>query len=203
MRRGRILALASLMLLVQPACGDPGTSVKGNGEVVSETRSVASFDRLEATDGTDVALTVDATASGDVNLEVTGESNLLERVETTVEDGTLRASIRGRVEKSRGLEVAGTIAAVSEVSVNDGATAVITGVGDLVALSADNGGRIDGSELEVAHADVRADNGGQVTICATGPVTGSVRNGADLTVVCGGTVADVATANGGTATAGR
>ena len=46
------MVAASLVLMAPAACGESESRVKGNGEVASETRMVAAFDRLDATDGT-------------------------------------------------------------------------------------------------------------------------------------------------------
>ena len=117
------------------------------------------------------------------------------------EDFDRAVDLPGEVADER-LEVAGTVARLIDVSTNDGAQAVLTGSGDAVTLSANNGARIHAEGFAVTTAAVTADNGARTTVCATGAVTGDVTNGADLVVRCGGTISGVSTSNGGTASTG-
>ena len=88
------------------------------------------------------------------------------------------------------------------MSTDDGARAVLTGSGDAVTLSANNGAHIDAEGFAVTTVAVTADNGAQTTVCVTGAATGEVTNGADLVVRCGGTISGVSTSKGGTVSTG-
>lgn len=193
------LILATAVL--PAACSD--TAVEASGDVVSESRTVSSFDALDATNGVHVILTVDPTATGDVTLTVTADSNLQESLTAEVTGNTLKVSAdrTGETADQR-FEVAGTVARLIDVSTDDGAQAILTGSGDTVTLSANNGAHIDAEGFAVTTADITADNGSRATVCATGAVTGDVTNGADLVVRCGGTISSVSTSNGGTVSAG-
>jgi hypothetical protein len=147
-----------------------------------------------------VTPTVDPAVTGEVDLAVTTDSNLLDFVTTEVSDGQLRVSIDsdGEVTPTQGVEVAATAGALLEVTVVDGGEATITASVANVKLSAANAGRILGEALESATVEVGVDNGAAVAVCATGTVTGELTNGAELIVLCGGDTSGVETSNGGT-----
>ena len=174
-------------------------ALQGNGDVTTETRTVSEFEALDADDGARVFLTIDEDATGDVELEVVTDSNLMEYLKTRVSGQTLRVSPErpGGVRTDEGFEVSGTIAALSEVVVNNGAHATITGSSTEVKLTADNGAWVHGEDLEGDTVTVDVDNGAHVTVCVVGRVTGDVDNGAELTVDCGGDASGVTTSNGG------
>lgn len=203
MGAGRIgsIVTCAVVLAAFAACGD--SLVEGDGDVVTETRSVEEFSALRVSNGAEVVLAVDPSMTGEVDLAVTTDSNLLEFVTTEVSDETLRASIDsgGEVNSTRGFEITGTVATVRSVEADDGGEASIEGSVSTITLDANNAGRINGEALEVGDVEVDADNGASVTVCATGTVTGTVTNGADVVVMCGGNVSAVETSNGGTISA--
>ncbi len=168
--------------------------------MVTETRSVGECSALRVGNGAEVVLTVDPSATGEVDLAVTTDSNLLEFVTTEVSGGTLRVSIDsgGEVNSTQGFGIAGTVGTVDDVEANDGGEATIAGPASAIKLKAANSGRINAEALEAQDVEVAADNGSFISVCATGSVTGTVANGADLVVLCGGNVSGVETSNGGT-----
>lgn len=194
--------LILIAAVVLAACGD--TALEGNGDVVTESRTVSSFEALDATNGVHVILTIDPTVTGDAVLAVTTDSNLQEFLTTEVTGNTLKVSAdrTGGIAADQGLEVAGTVARLIDVSADDGAKVNITGSGDAIALSANDGADINAEGFAVTTATVTADNGAQMAVCATGAVTGDVKNGADLVVRCGGEIGSVSTSDGGTVSTG-
>jgi hypothetical protein len=64
----------------------------GGGERITQTRSVAPFDRLEIADNVDV----DVVAGDGREVEVYGGEDVLDRVETTSRGGLLRIDVRDR-----------------------------------------------------------------------------------------------------------
>lgn len=182
--------------MLSAACG---STLKGNGEVVTETQSVSAFDSLDVDNGAEVFIAVDPTVNGDVDLAVTAESNLIEFLKTEVRDSELQVSPDrdGGMRSSRGFEVSGTVAALDRVTVDNGAEVTVTGPVDDVTLEVDNGGRIDAEGLEATSASINADNGAQIIVCAVGKLTGDVTNGAELTVRCAGDTRAMNTSDGG------
>jgi hypothetical protein len=176
-------------VLALAAC-DESISLQGNGDLVTETRNVSDFDALRANNGVHVVITVDSTATGDVALEVTTDSNLQEFLTTKVSGNKLTVSSNrfGGVTPTGGFDVLGSVAAIDDVSVDNGARVEITGSAGNVTLSANNGAQLDAGAFEAATVEVDADNGAQMTVCATEEVSGEVTNGANLTVLCGGSM---------------
>ena len=197
----RNIALATLGALILSACSVP---LEGDGDVVTETRTVSDFDAIHADNGVQVSLSVDSAATGDPELSATTDSNLQEFLTTTVTGSTLTVSSdrNGGVRPTGAFAVSGTVAVLTDVSVDNGAQVAVTGSFSDVRLSADNGAQLDGEKLEVVSVAIDADNGAQITVCASGTVSGEVRNGAQLTVLCGGSITGVETSDGGTVSSG-
>lgn len=193
-RRIRSVIVAALLL---GACGE--ATLGGNGDVVTEERIVSSFDAVAADNGVHVSVTVDPGAQGLIALAVTTDSNLLEFLSTTMSGTNLAVSTDrgGGVSPTGPFDVAGRAMTLREVSADDGATVGLAGRVPAVTLTADNGARINADDLTATNVSVDLRNGARVTVCATGAVVGSVTDGARLTVLCGGKIADVATADGG------
>ena len=192
----RKITLAILGALILAACSD---SLGGNGDVVTETRTVSDFDTVRADNGVQVSLTIDPAATGDVVLAVTTDSNLQEFLITEVTGSTLRVAPdrSGGVTPSGAFDVSGTVDIVTDVSVDNGAQVEIAGSLSDVTLSADNGAQLDGEKLETTTATIDADNGAQISVCLSGTATGEVKNGANLKVLCGGSTSGVETSDGG------
>ncbi len=83
-----IILLASTQLQAQWW----GKSVKGNGEVKIETRSVGEYDEINIAGFFNVTLV----SGSEGNLTLEGESNLLEYVETTVNNGRLTIKVENK-----------------------------------------------------------------------------------------------------------
>ena len=194
------ILLSVVLATALASCDD--SPAEGDGDVVTETRSVEEFSALRVDNGAEVFLTVDPAVSGEVDLAVTTDANLLEFVTTGVSGETLQVSIDSDSElnSTQGFEIVGTVGALVGVEANDGGKATITAVVSTITLKAANAGRINGEALEAQNVEVEADNGATITVCATGTVTGAVTNGADLAVLCGGNASAVETTNGGTVT---
>ncbi len=200
--KGRLRTMrwkAALFLMGTLALAGCGSSLEGSGDVVTETRTVADFIAVDADNGVRVLLTVDPTAAGDVALAVITDSNLQEFLTTEVSGTRLSVSTdrNGGVTPTGAFDVSATVAVIGDVSVDDGAQLEITGTLGAVTLSATNGAQVDGEALEASTVIVEADNGAQISVCATGAVTGEVKNGAILAVFCGGNVDGVKTSDGG------
>ncbi len=197
LRKGFAILLGVLVLA---ACDD-SISLQGNGDVVTETRTVSEFDRVSANNGVRVFLTIDPAVAGDVTLEATTDSNLQEFLTTKVSGSKLTVTSNriGGVTPTGGFEVSGSVAVIEDVSVDNGARVEISGSGGDVTLSVNNGAHLAAGAFEVTTIEVDAANGAQLTVCATEEISGEVTSGADLTVLCGGSIR-VNTSGGGQVT---
>lgn len=203
-----------LCALASTACG----TTEGNQQPATENRTVASFDQVDSNDGVETTLTIDPTQSGDVTLEVTAESNLLQYVRTEVSNDLLGVGISESIQSHIPITVVGSVSDISEAQVHNGSRLVVNGVdrdtltigavdganltatGSVDSLTAggSGGATLTGSDLTATTAQVGFSDGASATLCVSGQVTGSVTDGASLTVLCGGDTSGVSTSNGGT-----
>jgi|GEM_PF-6617029 len=193
------VAMVLMGALALTAC----SSLEGDGNVSTEIRTVNDFDAVDATNGVSVVLSIDSTASGDVALEVTTDSNIQEFLTTTVSgtELTVTTDRAGGVTPSRSFDVSGTVAIIRAVSADDGAEVTLLGPVDDVTLAANGGAVIDAQKMGAVNVNVNADNGAKISICVTGAVIGHAKNGADVTIFCGGDLSGVETSDGGTVSA--
>jgi hypothetical protein len=168
-----------IVLLLVPVAVGCGTA--GSGEIVSETRQVGPFDRIEISAGVSVDITVDPDASPQVTS--TYDDNLQAQIITTVTDGTLFIEIDGTVTVSEGGRmVTVSVPALTELVVDAGASVHGVGTADSLTLAAGGGARVDISEFVVQTMDVDVSGGADVTVNTTGAITGDVSGGAVLTI---------------------
>lgn len=83
MGRARTVPGALVFAALLAACGP-----SGSGDIVAETRSVGEFTAVDVSGGIDLQLAVDASA--DTEVSVTFDDNIIDRVITEVENGTLK-----------------------------------------------------------------------------------------------------------------
>ena len=208
-----ILAIL-LCALASVGCG--GT--EGNRQPVTETRTVSSFSKVDSNDGVETTLTIDPAQSGDVTLDVTAESNLLPYVRTEVSNDLLGVGVTDSIQSHMPMTVVGTVNDISEARAHNGSNLVVLGIdrdtltigavdgarltaaGTVDSLSAggSGGATLTGADLMATTAQVGFSDGATAVLCVSGEVTGSVSDGATLTVVCGGDASGVNTPNGGT-----
>ena len=204
----------SLSVAFSAGCG----TTDGNYQLATETRTVSPFTLVDANYGVEVTLKVDSAQTGDVSLDVSAESNLLNAVITSVANDKLSVGVDGSVEAHLPITVVGTVSDISGGQAHNGATIVLEGIdGETLALGSQDGATLtargsvdslsvtstDGAsiicgDLTATTAEVALNNGASATVCVSGQVTGSVDNGAGLTVLCGGGTSGVTTSNGGT-----
>lgn len=86
MKTGKpILLVLTAALLIMAGCGKSAIRIKGNGNVVSETRALASFNMIENEGAFDVYIIQDSVS--EVTIEA--ESNLIGYIRTEVQGNTL------------------------------------------------------------------------------------------------------------------
>jgi hypothetical protein len=203
-----VVAISSLLL---SACTVAVTT--GSGSMVSESRSVEAFDRIEADHGIDVAVSIGVAA----DLRVQAHENLMQSISTTVEGNTLKVTAtRDLVATPRPLvtivaPLLTTVAANSGsqitvdeldsdsfgVEISGGAVVTATGSANLVALDASGGGQAQLQELQAGTMVVDVSGGATARITATDEITGSVSGGATA-IVFGNPTVNIVPSGGGT-----
>jgi hypothetical protein len=208
--RSRLQAAAtSLLLAALLLAGCAVETKEGSGNEASETREVESFTALSLSGGFDVVVTV----GGAQKLTVRGDDNLLEDVESNVDEGTLELSQPDDVdlEPKAGLTVEITVpelesielSGAGDVNVEDlsggefrvdvsGAGNVeATGEVDRVEADVSGAGALRLSELVAREASVDLSGAGDIHVHATESLTASLSGAGNI--VYSGDPADVET----------
>ncbi len=146
--RSLLVVLVSLVLVTQAACGVGG--VKGSGNLVTETREVGSFTRIDVRGGANVKLTVDPNLSQSVS--VTYDDNVIDFIVTEVDDNTLVIDTRGSFSTTGSPRRIVTVLTdrIDEIMTRDGADATGTGVTDSYRLRASDGSDVDLFDLQAS-----------------------------------------------------
>jgi uncharacterized protein YjbI with pentapeptide repeats len=188
-----LTSLAFLMLLVS---GCHWVGIRGNGHVVTETRQIGNFSRLEA----DGAFTINWT-SGPPKLSITTDENLFEYIRTNLSEDRLRIEWIKPLKGTRGIRVDVSSPTLSHVTLNGAVKFTATNLsgsefyldgngatratlsGNVNAMSAELNGasRVDAEGLTVramelnisgaGKADVHVTEALKVTISGAGKVT--------------------------------
>jgi hypothetical protein len=192
MRQNKTLVGAVLVLaLTAVGCGSTGS-----GNIVTETREVEAFDRIEVSSGIAVEITVDPAApAGVVSIY---DDNLQDKIITEVDDDTLIIEVRGNViAPGSGRMVKVEMPAVIGLFADGGATVDGTGTADHLELRAEGGAAIDFEDMTVQTVDVGLDGGSKATVNPLLEVTGRVTGGATLTLTNSPTSRDLDVSGGG------
>jgi hypothetical protein len=212
------LPLGLAFTLALAAChGD----VQGNGVPGTEQRGVGPFDEVEVRVGIEAAVTAGATAQA---LALTGDSNLLEFVETVVEGTTLKVRLGRPIDPIVPLRLTVQATALHRVKATEASILEIAGAGSGEAgfsfeveasgrsnvhlagpgghrlqVNLSGGAGLDASGYPVAEANLLLTGGAQLLIHASGDPVGSASDhGSVVEVSGGGTCAALVLAGGAT-----
>jgi len=178
----RLIALLALLLLVY-ACGETGS-----GNIVTETRDVGSFSRIEASAGVNVDLVVDAGRQPGVS--VTYDDNLLDRVATQVEGDTLVIKHSGSIRLlGDGRFVTVVVADIEGIGASSGSNITGSGATESYSVGASSGANVDLRALTAARVEVDASSGANVNVSASDSVRADASSGANVDIY--GNPADV------------
>ena len=178
MKRSALLGVLLLPMLSSAACGPVGS-----GDIVTETRDVGGFSRIEISDGVVLEVTVDA--GGAATVESVYDDNLQERLVTEVEGETLmiRSSGWGSFDAlASGRKVVVTLPSLSGLIVSGGSRVTASGAVEDLSLEADGGATIELSDLIVGTMHLVVSGGAGATVNVTDAIDGEVSGGATLSV---------------------
>ena len=99
--RTSILVILAASLLIMAGCGKSAIRIKGNGNVVSETRAMVDFNRVENEGAFDVYIIQDSVS--EVTIEA--ESNLIGYIRTEVSGSTLRVYTKENLKTTRPIKI--------------------------------------------------------------------------------------------------
>jgi hypothetical protein len=112
MRTVTLSFVLSLFSLSFSSCLFMGPSVKGNGQVTEQVRSVKEFKRVKVTSGMNVYLI----QGNEYKVVVVADENLQEMIEARVEDGTLEIKALASVWKAKEKKVIVTAPGLEEIN---------------------------------------------------------------------------------------
>lgn len=92
-------------------------SVRGNGEQATETRQIALFDRIEAGGAIELVIST----GKETTLSISGESNILPLITTTVNQGELTIASKGSYQSNERIRVVVTTPHLKELSISGAA----------------------------------------------------------------------------------
>jgi hypothetical protein len=192
--------LVALLLLTIPACDE--SAVDASGNIVSEVRDVGSFDGVDASQGVNVRLVVDAGASRSVTVNY--DDNVIDDIDVRVDGETLKVRLGREVTLAGGGDryVAVILPALTKVAVTNGAN--LSGEGSATALEVDasGGANVDLGGLEADRATVDLSGGANAVLRVTDTVDGNAANGANLLILGDPRQVDVETSGGANVSTG-
>ena len=174
------------------------SGIKGSGVAATEDRQIEDFDTINLVGFGDVDLTV----GPETSLTVTTDDNLIEIVETTVENGRLTISTKESINTKSGLKFSITTPTLSKIKVS-GATKLkvseasgeqldidvsgagkVSGTGSVTNLevSVSGAGSISLSELKAENTKISIAGAGSASVFASESVSASVAGAASVKV---------------------
>jgi hypothetical protein len=187
----RLLGVVLVLVLATVGCG--GT---GSGNIVSETREVGSFDRIEVSSGIAVEVTADPAAPQ--GLTSIYDENLQDMIITEVTGDTLVIEVRGNViapGSDRMVKVAMPV--LVGLLADGGASVYGVGTADQLELRALGGAAVDLEDMVVQTMVIELEGGSTATVNPLLEVTGRVTGGATLTVTNSSASRDLDLSGGG------
>ncbi len=160
--KNKILPVISLVFLLSSVTSCiPGPTVTGDGNITKEQRDVDSFDKIKVTRGLNVYL-----SQGDEQkLTVEADENLMEYIETEVDDNTLTVSSSAMIRRAKSLKVFVTITDLTEIRATAGSNVNsedIISCNDL-DISGSAGSNIK-LKINADDIDVSASSGSNITL---------------------------------------
>lgn len=174
----RATQLSRLMILMVFVAG----CTTGSGNIVTETREVGAFDRVDVSSGLVVELSIESGIPTRV-VSVHFDDNLQDKIRTEVVDGTLVIEANGSFTVTgagRMVEIA--VPSLTALAVSGGAIVQGDGAVDQLAVHADGGSRVDLSDLVVQGMSVVVSGGADLEVTTEASIEGEVFGGANLTV---------------------
>jgi hypothetical protein len=162
---------------------DGGDSVRGSGDMVTESREVSGFDEIAVFGSGEVVVDVTGTES----LSIEAEDNIMPLLTTEVRNGVLELEVEGNVSPTRDITYTITAATLTGVSIagsgdvtatdveSDEFEVEIAGSGDVspagtvgaLSIEIAGSGRYRGEDLMAASAAVEVAGSGDVVVNAT------------------------------------
>lgn len=150
-----------MLLIADTAFAQWGRGTKGNGNVVTEDRTVGDFSGIKLNCSADLTI-----IQGKSNaIKVKADENLLDQIETDVSGNTLVIDIDGNISQSTQMEVIVTVSDLHKIQVNGSGDVesenTITGVGIEIGINGSGNVELD---LDVSNVEVGINGSGDVEL---------------------------------------
>ena len=200
MTRARLLAVTTVAAVFLAAAA-PGFAwgwgaVKGSGKIVSETRTLDSFDRLGSAGSATVVVTVGPAQS----VTVKADDNVVSLIETKVENGRLKIGTNGSYSTDSDVTVTVTVPALKAAALSGSGDLTVTGVGgdsfeaalsgsgdisatgraEKISVSVAGSGDVHLFGLASLRAEVSIAGSGDVEVSATEALSASIAGSGDV-----------------------
>jgi len=107
----KILALLAFSVIFSTSCIFMGPSLKGNGNIVEETRKVREFDEIKVSRGMNVYIS----QGNETKIVVKADENLLDAIETRIEGNTLKVTAKQNIRRATTKKVYVTTPNISKI----------------------------------------------------------------------------------------
>lgn len=169
-RKTPLVILISSVALLTSGCAGP-FGIEGSGNVVTESREVSGFDQILLSGSGTVMVEVTGTES----LSIESDDNLLEEIETGVDDGRLELGTRRNIDPSDDVVYTITAASLEGVSISGSGTIVVSGVdgsGFSAEISGSGAVTVEGAVSDALSVDISGsgDFDGEDLVAVTGTV---------------------------------
>lgn len=112
----QILLTLFISLILSTSCIFTGPSIRGNGNVVEENRKTGSFDEIVVSRGMNVYIS----HGNYTKVKVKADENLLEAIETNVEDNTLKITATANIRNATVKKVFVIVPHISKIKSSSG-----------------------------------------------------------------------------------
>lgn len=192
----KLATLASLAVILSLSSGCDYVGIKGNGHIVTETRQVGNFSRLEA----DGAFTITWT-TGPAKLSITTDANLFEYIRTNLSEDRVRIEWIKPLKGTHGIKVDVSSPSLSRATLNgavkltatnlsgsefylegNGATrAMLTGTVNAMSAELNGASRLDAEGLTVRAMELDISGAGRAEVNATDALKVSISGAGKVT----------------------
>ena len=175
----KITAILLLVLTTTSCFVDGLAGIKGNGDVVTEDRTIHSnFNSIKVQQGIQVFLT----QGNSTELRVEADENIIDLLITEVKNNELKIYFEKNVYKAKSRNVYLTANEISKIKTSSGALVKTENTieTNTIELDSSSGSSIDADELTCIEAYANASSGANINVNVSDKLTASASSGGDI-----------------------
>jgi hypothetical protein len=160
-----LVPLLAVLAMVSCVVRMSNNAVNGSGVSRTESRNLATFDRVRLDGAADVTVTI----GGQTSVTVTGDDNILPLVETTVSDGRLIVGSRESYRAKTPVKVAVTVPSLAGLELNGSGRGTVDGTltGKQFKAAIHGSGDLRIEQVKLERLDVSIAGSGDVSAAGT------------------------------------